>query len=100
MPETEEFVATGRRKASVARIRMTSGTGKIDINGRSFEDYFPTVPLQNVVLQPLQTAKAVNAYDLSINTTGGGIMGQAGRAACYRACPSPGRWQFAKHIES
>jgi small subunit ribosomal protein S9 len=76
MPETEEFVATGRRKTSVARIRMTSGSGKIDINGRSFEDYFPTVPLQNVVLQPLQTAKAVNAYDLSINTTGGGIMGR------------------------
>ena len=80
MPETEEFVATGRRKTSVARIRMMPGSGKIDINGRSFEDYFPTVPLQNVVLQPLQTAKAVNAYDLSINATGGGIMGQAGAA--------------------
>ncbi len=80
MPQTEEFVATGRRKTSVARIRMMPGSGKIDINGRSFEDYFPTVPLQNVVLQPLQTAKAVNAYDLSINATGGGIMGQAGAA--------------------
>src|SRR3989442_7091297 len=80
MPQTEEFVATGRRKTSVARIRMAPGSGKIDINGRSFEDYFPTVPLQNVVLQPLQTAKAVNAYDLSINTTGGGIMGHAGAA--------------------
>jgi small subunit ribosomal protein S9 len=80
MPQTEEFVATGRRKTSVARIRMTSGSGQIDINGRSFEDYFPTVPLQNVVLQPLQSAKAVNAYDLWINTSGGGIMGQAGAA--------------------
>src|SRR2546426_12834391 len=80
MPQTEEFAATGRRKTSVARIRLTSGSGKIDINGRSFEDYFPTVPLQNVVLQPLQTAKAVNAYDLSINATGGGIMGQGGAA--------------------
>src|SRR5256885_14779964 len=87
-PETEEFVATGRRKTSVARIRMTPGTGKIDINGRSFEDYFPTVPLQNVVLQPLQTAKAVNAYDLSINATGGGIMGQAG-AAQLGIAPAP-----------
>src|SRR5256886_2202245 len=77
MPETEEFVATGRRKTSVARIRMTPGSGKIDINGRSFEDYFPTAPLQNVVLQPLQTAKAVNAYDLSINASGGGGNGQA-----------------------
>ena len=72
MPDTEEFVATGRRKTSVARIRMTPGSGKIDINGRTFEDYFPTMPLQNVVLQPLQTAKAVNAYDLSINASGGG----------------------------
>src|SRR5437667_30894 len=52
MPQTEEFVATGRRRTSVARIRMTPGSGKIDINGRSFEDYFPTAPLQNVVLQP------------------------------------------------
>src|SRR2546426_12577460 len=80
MPATEEFAATGRRKTSVARIRMTPGSGKIDINGRSFEDYFPTVPLQNVVLQPLQTAKAVNAYDLWINASGGGAVGQAGAA--------------------
>src|SRR5260370_17850652 len=77
MPQTEEFVATGRRKTSVARIRMMPGSGKIDINGRSFEDYFPTAPLQNVVLQPLQTAKAVNAYDLWINASGGGPVGQA-----------------------
>ena len=80
MPATEEFVATGRRKTSVARIRMMPGSGKIDVNGRGFEDYFPTVPLQNVVLQPLQTAKAVNVYDLWINASGGGAMGQAGAA--------------------
>src|SRR3989442_15460947 len=81
MPQTEEFVATGRRKTSVARIRMAPGSGKIDINGRGFEDYFPTVPLQNIVLQPLQTAKAVNSYDLSINASGGGGMGEAGAPA-------------------
>ena len=80
MPQAEEFIATGRRKTSVARIRMMPGSGKIDINGRTFEDYFPTVPLQNVVLQPLQNAKAVNTYDLFINASGGGIMGQAGAA--------------------
>ena len=57
MAQTEEFIATGRRKTSVARIRMTAGSGKIDINGRSFEDYFPTAPLQNTVLQPLQAVK-------------------------------------------
>jgi small subunit ribosomal protein S9 len=87
MARIEEFIATGRRKTSVARIRMTAGNGKIDINGRSFEDYFPTAPLQNTVLQPLQAVKMANAYDLSINTTGGGPTGQAGavRLAIARA---------------
>jgi small subunit ribosomal protein S9 len=87
MAKTEEFIATGRRKNSVARIRMMAGSGKIDVNGRNFEDYFPTTPLQNTVLQPLQTAKAVNTYDLSINATGGGVTGQAGavRLAIARA---------------
>lgn len=80
MAQTQEFIATGRRKTSVARIRMTPGNGKIDINGKSFEDYFPTVPLQNSVLQPLQVVKLANSYDLSINTTGGGATGQAGAA--------------------
>ena len=80
MAQTQEFIATGRRKTSVARIRMTPGSGKIEINGRNFEDYFPTAPLQNTVLQPLQIVKAVNSYDLSINATGGGATGQAGAA--------------------
>ena len=80
MAEKQEYIATGRRKTAVARIRMTPGNGKIDINGKSFEDYFPTVPLQNVVLEPLQNAKAVNTYDLFIHANGGGIMGQAGAA--------------------
>ena len=80
MAQTQEFIATGRRKTAVARIRMTPGSGKIDINGKSFEDYFPTVPLQNTVLQPLQAVKLTSAYDLSVNTTGGGPTGQAGAA--------------------
>ncbi|PYI49497.1 MAG: 30S ribosomal protein S9 [Verrucomicrobia bacterium] len=99
MPETEEFVATGRRKTSVARIRMTPGSGKIDINGRSFEDYFPTAPLQNVVLQPLQSAKAVNAYDLWINTSGGGLLRRDPRMKERKKSGQPGarkRFQFLK----
>ncbi len=80
MAETQEFIATGRRKTAVARVRMTPGNGKIDINGRSFEDYFPTAPLQNTVLAPLQVVKLVNAYDISLNTSGGGATGQAGAA--------------------
>src|SRR5437016_14398907 len=88
MAPAQEFIATGRRKTSVARIRMTPGSGKIDINGRSFEDYFPTAPLQNTVLQPLQAATLVNAYDLSITATGGGATGQAG-AARLALAPAP-----------
>jgi small subunit ribosomal protein S9 len=80
MAQTQEIVATGRRKTSVARVRMMAGSGKIEINGRSFEEYFPTAPLQNAVLQPLQTVKLANAYDISINATGGGASGQAGAA--------------------
>ena len=87
MAQTQEFIATGRRKTSVARIRMTPGNGKIDINGKSFEDYFPTVSLQNTILQPLQAVKLINSYDLSVNTAGGGATGQAGavRLAISRA---------------
>lgn len=83
----QEFIATGRRKTSVARIRMTPGIGKIEINGRAFEEYFPTTVLQNAVLAPLQAAKGANAFDLSVNTHGGGTTGQAGaiRLAIARA---------------
>ena len=80
MAQAEEFIATGRRKTSVARIRMMPGNGKIDVNGKSFEDYFPTVPLQNTVLAPLQVVKLAQAYDISVNTSGGGATGQAGAA--------------------
>ena len=76
----QEFIATGRRKTSVARIRLTSGSGKIDVNGKGFEEYFPTTPLQNTVLQPLHAVKSVSAYDISINASGGGPAGQAGAA--------------------
>ena len=58
MAQSQEIVATGRRKTSVARVRMTTGSGKIDINGRSFEEYFPTVPLQNAVLQTAANGEA------------------------------------------
>ena len=80
MATTEEFIATGRRKTSVARIRMAAGNGKIDVNGKTFEEYFPTIPLQNTVLAPLQSVKLINSYDLSINASGGGPTGQAGAA--------------------
>src|SRR5438045_4905994 len=97
MPQSQEIVATGRRKTSVARVRMTAGSGKIDINGRSFEEYFPTAPLQNAVLQPLQTVKLANAYDISINATGGGASGQAGAA---RLAISRALFQLDLHLRA
>ncbi len=87
MPQDNAFVATGRRKTSVARVRMTAGTGQIKINGRSFEEYFPTRPLQTTVLKPLEVVNATKTYDVSVNASGGGINGQAGavRLAVSRA---------------
>jgi small subunit ribosomal protein S9 len=84
---SKEFIATGRRKNSVARIRMSPGTGKIEVNGRPFDEYFKTTALQNTVLQPLEVAKVVNQFDVSVNATGGGVTGQAGavRLAVARA---------------
>ena len=84
---SQQFIATGRRKEAVARIRMTPGTGVIEVNGRPFEDYFKTATLQNIVLQPLEVAKSVNAFDISVNASGGGTAGQAGavRLAIARA---------------
>jgi len=70
--------ATGRRKTAVARVRLTPGTGKIEVNGRPFEEYFPTTPLQNTVLAPLTLTKLINSFDVSVSTNGGGPNGQAG----------------------
>jgi small subunit ribosomal protein S9 len=87
MATIQEYIATGRRKTSVARIRMTAGTGKIEVNGKAFEEYFTTTNLQNHVLQPLQVAKGATAFDVSVNAHGGGSTGQAGavRLAIARA---------------
>ena len=87
MSDSNSFVATGRRKTAVARVRMTPGTGQIRINGKTLEEYFPTVPLQHTVLQPFETAKVGKTFDLLVNATGGGTHGQAGavRLAVARA---------------
>lgn len=87
MSEATTHCATGRRKTSVARVWLTSGSGRITINKRSFEEYVPTVTLQNSVLEPFQKAKLSNKFDVTVNTKGGGIAGQVGaiRLAISRA---------------
>ncbi|NBV32732.1 MAG: 30S ribosomal protein S9 [Proteobacteria bacterium] len=85
--EAPEFVAIGRRKTAVARIRMNAGSGKIVINGRPLDEYFKTQALQNTVLAPFEIVKQVNQFDLKVNADGGGLQGQAGalRLAVSRA---------------
>jgi small subunit ribosomal protein S9 len=88
MSETiSEFVAVGRRKTAVARVRITPGTGKIVVNGRAFDDYFKTQALQNTVLSPFEAVKQVNQFDVKVTADGGGVQGQAGalRLAVSRA---------------
>ena len=70
--------AIGRRKTATARVRLTAGTGKIVINGRPYDDYFPVTSFQGLVLKPLEIAKSRNVYDVTANASGGGVGGQAG----------------------
>ena len=76
------FVATGRRKKSIARVRMTNGTGKIEINGRSIEDYLQRDTLILISKQSLAVTNTADKFDIFVNVEGGGISGQAG-AICH-----------------
>lgn len=73
-----EIVNTiGRRKAAVARIYLSEGKGNITVNKRDFKEYFPTLALQYIVLQPLSRLDAAEKYDIKVNIDGGGPKGQA-----------------------
>ncbi len=69
--------AIGRRKAAIARVFVSEGTGKITINKRELDNYFPSTILQYVVKQPLNKLEAAEKYDIKINLNGGGYKGQA-----------------------
>jgi small subunit ribosomal protein S9 len=73
-----EYLGTGRRKTAVARVRLASGTGKITVNGRPFETYFPVDTLRGVASQPLVVTGNTEKLDVKVNVTGGGPNGQAG----------------------
>ena len=73
----EAVNAIGRRKAAVARVFVTEGTGKIIINKRELEDYFPSSILQFIVKQPLNTLDVAEKYDIRVNLDGGGYKGQS-----------------------
>jgi len=67
----------GRRKAAVARIYVSAGSGSITINGKDFKEYFPTANMQLTITDPLKTVEIENQYDIKVNVKGGGFKGQA-----------------------
>ena len=73
----EQINAVGRRKAAIARVFVSEGTGVITINKRTLEAYFPTPILQFIVKQPLNLVDALSKYDIKVNLVGGGYTGQA-----------------------
>lgn len=83
----KRFSGTGRRKTSVARLQLTPGDGKIVVNSRDFETYFPRETLRMMILQPVESTGNAGKFDMSINVKGGGLSGQAGavRHAVARA---------------
>jgi small subunit ribosomal protein S9 len=72
----QEKVATGRRKTAVSSVRLRPGSGKIDINGKSFEEYFPVEVQRHTVLAPFQKIGGNGRFDLIIRVKGGGVEGQ------------------------
>jgi small subunit ribosomal protein S9 len=80
IPKTQapRHLGTGRRKTAVARVRLATGTGKILINGRAFENYFPVESMRMTAAQPLTATGMADKYDAQITVHGGGLNGQAG----------------------
>ena len=75
--EKNFFYGTGRRKKSIARVRLIDGKGNITVNGKNIDEYFGTEVLKTIVRQPL-TANSLDKFDVIAKVTGGGISGQAG----------------------
>ncbi|MGE8207279.1 30S ribosomal protein S9 [Heyndrickxia sp. NPDC080065] len=73
-----QYYGTGRRKSSVARVRLVPGNGRIVINGREVENYIPFAALIEVIKQPLNATETLGNYDVLVNVSGGGFTGQAG----------------------
>ena len=73
-----QYAGTGRRKNSVARVRLVPGTGKIVINKRDVEDYIPQAALRLVINQPFAATQTEGSYDTLVNVNGGGVSGQSG----------------------
>ncbi len=73
-----QYYGTGRRKSSVARVRLVPGNGNVTINGKDMSEYFGKKTLEMIVMQPLELTETVGRFDVKVNATGGGASGQAG----------------------
>lgn len=84
---SKQIFSVGRRKTSVARVALSTGSGKLSINGREVKEYFPVPRLENMAIAGLQITGSAEKYDIKINVYGGGPTGQAGaiRQAISRA---------------
>ena len=78
MDKTKDFLGTGRRKASVARVRMRAGKGTITVNGKDALEYFRSKLLINLIEEPLKVTNNLGKLDIEVKVEGGGISGQAG----------------------
>ena len=78
MTEIAQYLGTGKRKTSIARVILRPGDGKTWINGRTIEEYFPRAVHRKMVMGPLEVADAASTYDLRVRVHGGGVSGQAG----------------------
>jgi len=73
-----QYYGTGRRKTAVARVYLRPGSGKITVNKRDFDIYFPNRVLKMIIRQPLLITETTDKFDILVNVSGGGIAGQAG----------------------
>jgi small subunit ribosomal protein S9 len=76
--KNDEIWATGRRKSAVARVRMSAGSGKIKINGKKIDEYFPSESVIGFICQPLTVTDTLSSVDINANIKGGGLVGQGG----------------------
>ena len=76
--ESIVFQGTGRRKESIARVRLTAGKGEITVNGKKLDEYFGSEILKVIVNQPFSVTNTIGKYDVIVKVTGGGYTGQAG----------------------
>ncbi|MBV8727592.1 MAG: 30S ribosomal protein S9 [Candidatus Eremiobacteraeota bacterium] len=74
----ENFAGTGRRKRSIARVRLSLGQGIITVNRKALDEYFPRPSLQQIVRQPLEVTQSLSRFNVDVKAEGGGVAGQAG----------------------